>query len=721
MSSHHDVIGEASSDRYMQRKMRAIRRLKGFFHDGGMRLIWHLLILSWLFLHLALALISGFSDVPLWTFDSIRIRDAYLVLLLWLGLFALSLALTLSTRCFRSRGVAWLLNRVTRPVLILLASLYLIVRTVFVSEVPVLLGMSLLSLALPAAIRRPNPGGERAVLRRVAYAVSIFTVFFIFLRGAIGLFTFDYASLSPPQRSMMRTMLTAVGVAACLSAVIVLIRTLSSERSRLKRLADRSRHHLARGFVTAAALLHIALFSAIMIYRVTALVTPTYDFGLFSQMFHYMSSYGTPMTTLERSRLLSHFEIHFSPIFYLFLPIYRLIPRPETLQVLQIVTVASAVIPCFLLARRAGLNDAATTLVCTIFLCHPGLSCSSMYDLHENCFLAPLVLWMLYTALSDHRVSFGAVTLLLLLVKEDAVLYVVCIGLWLMFRKKTRWLGLGAVTAGLLAFAGITAFLTNRGQGVMLYRYANIQAFPEKGLFGYLLTLIAMPGYLLDQIFTTEKILYLLQMVLPLGLLPLLGRRLDRIFLVLPFLVMNLIPNYQYQHNMTFQYQFATTALLVFLMIQTYAERQADAAKGGDRHRLRVGRRQVVAAVLALSCGLAITTVLWHRQVSMIRHVAPSPSNRAVIHRALDKIPRDASVRATTFLTTPLSDREILFDIGYEYLEGADLQRTDYIVIDGRWAGLDKHADYISRALQTGYKTVFEEKDLLLILKNTDP
>lgn len=47
------------------------------------------------------------------------------------------------------------------------------------------------------------------------------------------------------------------------------------------------------------------------------------------------------MTTCERDRVLSHFAVHVSPIYYLFLPFYALFPLPVTLEVLQALLLAS--------------------------------------------------------------------------------------------------------------------------------------------------------------------------------------------------------------------------------------------------------------------------------------------------------------------------------------------------------------------------------------------
>ena len=49
---------------------------------------------------------------------------------------------------------------------------------------------------------------------------------------------------------------------------------------------------------------------------------------------------GLPVTTCERDRVLSHFAVHVSPIYYLFLPFYALFPSPVTLEVLQALLLA---------------------------------------------------------------------------------------------------------------------------------------------------------------------------------------------------------------------------------------------------------------------------------------------------------------------------------------------------------------------------------------------
>ena len=88
------------------------------------------------------------------------------------------------------------------------------------------------------------------------------------------------------------------------------------------------------------------------IYRYKIYGASTFDFGIFAQMYEYMAKTGLPLTTCERGQLLSHFYIHFSPIYYLFLPIYMIFRTPITLIVIQSIMVFGAVIPLLLLCKK---------------------------------------------------------------------------------------------------------------------------------------------------------------------------------------------------------------------------------------------------------------------------------------------------------------------------------------------------------------------------------
>lgn len=529
----------------------------------------------------------------------------------------------------------------------------------------------------------------------------------------------------------------------------------------------------SRWLLLPLALLHIGVLSRILVLRVQNFNTPNFDFGLFAQMFYYMDKTGLPLTTLERNTLLSHFQVHFSPIFYLLLPFYKLWPRPETLQILQILVAVSALIPAFLIVRELRLPRGWQTALCALLLLHPGLSGSSLYDLHENCFLAPLILWLLWVALRRKWGAFSVFALLLLGVKEDAFIYLFSVGLWLFcggipscegqavldplkagkagerpvneevrekqqainmkVSEKKKWqplssnsvqvAGLFSMLVALIFFTAVSAWLSRSGEGVMLYRFENIQALPDWGLLGYALTAFSLPGWILEQLFMPDKLLYLLKMLLPFGLLPLFSRRLRHGFLLLPFVLINLLSNWSYQYNLNFQYHYGTTVLLFFVSAVVLWESQTTwqpdvlAARPDPLRRL-------VAALLAfaLLSASALTLPEWSWRLRSELAEASLDQFSPDVHEALAAIPESDCVYTTGFFAAALAARPHIFEVGpyasYPIDPTVPTYQPDFIVLDERYPEeIDAMAEQIADWEKEGFVTSYRKVGVLKILK----
>ena len=547
----------------------------------------------------------------------------------------------------------------------------------------------------------------------------------------------------------------------------------------------------SRWLLLPLALLHIGVLSRILVLRVQNFNTPNFDFGLFVQMFHYMDKTGLPLTTLERNTLLSHFQVHFSPIFYLFLPFYKLWPRPETLQILQILVAASALIPAFLIVRELRLPRGWQMALCALLLLHPGLSGSSLYDLHENCFLAPLILWLLWAALRRKWGAFSVFALLLLGVKEDAFIYLFSVGLWLLcggiqgrdvqvggvqtvgtqiggipgcevqavldplkageagekpineevrekrqsmkVSEKKKWQSLSlnsvqvagffSMLAALVYFAAVSAWLSRSGEGVMLYRFENIQALPDWGLLGYALTAFSLPGWILEQLFMPDKLLYLLKMLLPFGLLPLFSRRLRHGFLLLPFVLINLLSNWSYQYNLNFQYHYGTTVLLFFVSAVVLWECQTTRRSDVLAARPDPARRLVAALlVFALFSASALTLPEWSWRLRSELAEASLDQFSPDVYEALAAIPESDCVYTTGFFAAALAARPFMFEVGpgssYPIDASDPVCQPDVIVLDERYPEeIDAMSEEIADWEAEGFVTSYRKVGVLRILK----
>lgn len=707
----------------------------GFFRElfGSIAITWFLIIS-------VIAALGAFTGAERWAFGTMTARTA---LIIAGGVFATGVILFAARRMARNaKGGTYDHDTLTvRAVLAM--NIFLIVQLMINGRrsIGVAIGLLLIALWSIAVLRdRPRAAGKGLTAARyTALFALIFAAFWI----ALGFLTKDGALPEAHDRVLFVSIAVAFLLAVLIGTVLFGKTRVFDPRYLAGNITERTRR-LWLIVLTIVALAHLGVIGAHMLYRVYAMVTPTYDFGLFAQMFHYLNAHGTLETTLERSRQMSHLHVHFSPIFYVLWPLYKVFPSPYTIQAAQLVIAASAVIPAYLIAKRLDLHGFWRVAVSLMMLIHPALMGSSLYDFHENCFLAPLVLWVLYFMLAEKRAGFYIATILLLMVKEDAVLYVMCIGMYGLTRPRDKRHALAIMVIGAIYFIGVSMYLTKFGTGVMTYRFDNVQGFEELGFFGYVLTLIALPAHVIGQVFTADKIRYLLTMLLPFGLLPILGKRVSRVPLLVPLFVMNLVSNWQYQYDIRFQYHYATLALLAFLtmlalkdMLDTLrSDTDTVAAESSARERVPVtaGKRHAFArsAVTTRRLLTIITLTAFASGVILLTSVMVPKYRSFAYYRSLDeetrkikavldtRIPEDASIRTTAFLTTYLSQRDVIFDIDYEYIKDADTRDTDYIVIDDRRGQVEKNATYIRDAKQQGYVVDHFEKDLVLILKRTD-
>ena len=428
--------------------------------------------------------------------------------------------------------------------------------------------------------------------------------------------------------------------------------------------------------LTVLALAFTVFVSVWTVCRVLTFSTPTYDFGIFSQMFYNMKTTGLPMTTVERDGLLSHFHVHVSPIYYLLLPFYWLIPEPATLQVLQAIILASAVIPFWNICRSRNLNPWVSTLICVLLLLYPAYSGGTSYDIHENAFLAPLILWLLYGIERKNAVIIIVFSVLTLFVKEDAAVYVAVIGLYVLLnallhreQRKYRDLltGIFMMVIAIVWFLYVTDFLATQGDGVMTYRYQNFMYDGSGSLVTVIKSVILCPMKAIYECVDKEKLSFIALTLLPLLGLPLLTRRFERFILLIPYVLINLMSDYQYQHDIFFQYTFGSVVCMFYLTVLNLADLKVEWIK-----------IPVVFAALLISISFFTSQVI-PKATSYYKNYHNSKSYYTTIQDTLSQIPGDASVSATTFYTTQLSQRQILYDVKYASLE--HILSTEYVAL----------------------------------------
>ncbi len=518
-----------------------------------------------------------------------------------------------------------------------------------------------------------------------------------------------------------------LGVCIVLLALLVVYAIRGWDSSPEPVFAPRSGHKACLWVTVGLTVIFFLFVSVWTVSRIYNFSTPTYDFGIFSQMFYHMKESGLPMTTLERDGLMSHFLVHMSPIWYLLLPFYLLAPSPVTLQVLQAAVMSSAVIPLWRIGKDHGLSGVQRMLLCAVLLLYPAFSGGTSYDIHENCFLMPLLLWLFHGIDRKNTCIITISALLTLMVKEDAAVYVAVIALWLMVRtvlhwrkenKKDLFTAVGLLLVSLLWFFLTTGFLARFGDGVMTYRYQNFMYDGDSSLLTVVLSVLLNPMKALFECMEEEKLYFFLLTMLPLLGLPLLTRRYERYILLIPYILINLMSDYKYQHDVFFQYTFGSAACLLYLTAVNLAE-------------LKLDRRRVLAlaAAATVSAACFCMTVIPKALRYPIECIRELDAHRS-IRSALSAIPEDAPVTATFTYTTFLSQRETLYDVGHASKE--HVLQTDYVVLgldvpegDFRQYATEGEEDgfenFIKFLEENGYTVLDEVPEELVIYRRDVP
>ncbi len=468
--------------------------------------------------------------------------------------------------------------------------------------------------------------------------------------------------------------------------------------------------------VLSLSIVYVFYLCVVVYYKVKTIEVSTFDIGIFSQMFERMNTDWTPITTLERDRVLSHFAVHVSPIFYVMLPVYKIFPFVETLDILQVLVAFSAIIPLKLLLTKLKLSQLTNILIVAWFVLFPVITTAGGTHLHENCFLTALIFWLFYFIVSERKLGIIGSTLLLLLVKEDAFIYVISIGAYFLLQKrftlskttKVRIL-LADIILPLVYFVFAMYLLSVYGEGGMVSRFDTYLQNGESGLLMVLKNLLTHPEYVISTIFTAKRLGYLFLMLAPLCFLPLVQRSWENYLLALPLVVINLLPNWPYQYDIGFQYSYGSAALLFLMAILSLEELYL--------HKIL----QEKFVVLTVAIGIVVSGILLHQLTHKwsfnIGYYHQNKQNFDDIRSTLESLPAESSVVAEHPYTSVLKKHQKLYDIFYHNGQKVD-SSIDFVVIPRKSKDTSElYVELIKQYESLGYKESKYSSNEIFILE----
>lgn len=432
--------------------------------------------------------------------------------------------------------------------------------------------------------------------------------------------------------------------------------------------------------------------------------SPSVSTGVYVQMMESLRSGFSFDTTLEFGSETSHLAAHISPIFLVYLPFYALIPSPVTLLVLQTLAVYSAVIPLWLICRRKGLSPALSATLCGLLCFFPALWGGTSGSFHEYALLLPLLLWLILALETHKKLAVWITAALILCIRETCAIHLFTLGLyWLLTnRKSTETDGVSRrddriralILMGVSALYFITAMilLTYVGKGTLITRFDNVTGIYATDFGTLIRALIFNPAIALYEMLTEAKLHYVLCMLLPMGLLPLLSKQKRGLVFLLPFLLLNLLSDFPYHFRLDGPYSFGITAFGFYLAVIALTRLSETANKAGLARRL---------ITLAACFTLLIGGFRLADHGLFVEYALDGRAEITAMDSLLDAVEDDASVSASGRLIANLAARDEIYSL-------AGRISTDYVVLDLRdeWA-LPSEKDYnVKYYEERGYTVV---------------
>lgn len=443
-----------------------------------------------------------------------------------------------------------------------------------------------------------------------------------------------------------------------------------------------------------SACFYIAVTACVCICRHLSYKSGTNGFEIIVQMFHGIRTNFKLGTTLDMKSVASYFMTDFSLIYYLFLPIYCIFPYPLTLLIMQVITVASGIVPVYFLCKRFNLSKSATVAFAIIYALYPALACGCYTDLHVSCFYVPLLLWLFYFIEKDDLKMIIAMAVLTLTVREDSVIYLASIGLYLLIGRKKYAKGTILTVGSIGFYIGFLILLDKLGNTAASEGFSNYIVSGEGTLLDVFRNFVVNPGFVIQECFSQEKLQFMLFMFLPVGFMAVFGKRVTKLILLLPMIFLNLAPDFHEKYSIFYSYAFGVSAMLIYMSVSNYSEME-------ERTKRFLCAVAICASVIFLPTGTL-------SQTQYVFDYINNKSEYEEINNVIGEIPDKASVIASSAFLTHVSARDEV----YEYPSD---EEADIILLDSR--GGQYNSDVIEQFREKGYYVKEQKKDLYVMLE----
>jgi uncharacterized membrane protein len=498
----------------------------------------------------------------------------------------------------------------------------------------------------------------------------------------------------------------------CLTNVPPAVRTWWSEA--VQQLPAKLRKHGPPGVVLLGAAFFAAFFIFYTLRWHYKLRTGNYDLSINNNLMfgglHGKFLHSPLVFPKEPAKYLAN---HVKLGAYLFLPIYALFPRAETLFVIQSLLIGFGAVPLFLFARHR-VSEPMAALISLAYLAYYPLHGASFSEFQAVPVAALFVFVIIWAAETRRNRVLAVALVVALLMREDVSVGLAVLGAFFLLSGYRPGVGL-VIAVVSTAYFLLLRFYVMEAAGSWWFpnMYKELWADGEKGFRSVIKTMLTNPMFTLSKLIVEKKVYYMLHLLTPLAFLPVRRWYLWAALLPGAFLTL-LVTNYDPPITFSFHYVMHWAPYLFAATVVALEALRQGPLFGPERYRAAAAAMVAGSLVLSYNYGafarregsfkagfskieFSFTEEEWDRYQELLEITSI--------------IPKDASLAATEKCGPHLSSRLNMFTMR----QGP--QTADWIVASARELKLSKTRPTLKEALESGKYGVIKRLDDFAVMK----
>jgi len=451
------------------------------------------------------------------------------------------------------------------------------------------------------------------------------------------------------------------------------------------------------------------------------------DLGMFNQAIYSLSHFAQPLFTLDVKSTETHYlATHFSLITYLYFPFIYLFGS-YTLLILQILSILSGGAAAYLYAKLKFKSDSIIPIIILIhFFCIWGIYSAISFDFHNNVIGAMLMIWFIYFLEKRNLLTAGIFLLLAVCSQESIAIWAIFVlggmmiknrkGLSKAYIKFEIPAAILCLIYSVLVIGVIMPMLQHEPTNLQLNRYAHL----GNSISQIIMTIIQDPKYIFSLLFESpleNKLFFGIKselhfMILVSGGFALLYRP-YYLFMLIPIYAQKLLTTDFSLWGINSQYSIEFVPILSLCLTDFLLKiKSANVA-------CRIAIITTISTLFFTNQTIVSQRTLWYDKTNAAFYSKShyeSPFNLGEIHKALETIPKDAIVSASSPLTPHLASRDKIYQFPIvkdaAYIVLLTSKSSPYPLSEQDF--LNKMNEYLSN---DDYVVLYRKNDLLILKK----